>query len=130
MNNAMSITVITKEELNAIYEEGERVGKELVEWLEFREGDDGRQYDLFLDKRKKTKFAVWRPRTVFFGLNTIPEDKLQEFVELVEREGGARACWTCDGRTLHQILANQLATKLPQYRFDIGYNYHCFAYKD
>lgn len=68
--------------------------------------------------------------TIHFGLNSIPDEKVKEFVDAVEKDGSAEASWECTGRTLHQILASQLADKLPQYRFEIGYNYECKAYKE
>lgn len=117
--------IITKEELNAMFEEEERTGIEFLKWGYAKEFEDGRMYTRYTDKRTGKKFAVWEPRTVHFGLNSIPEEKVQELVEIVEREGGAQASWSCTGRTLHQMLANRLASMLPQYSFDIDYNYRC-----
>lgn len=118
-------TIITREELAALFEEQERTRSDYMDYQETVEGEDGRLYTVYEDMRTGEKVAAWYPRTVHFGLNAIPAHKVQELIEIVEREGGARASWSCDGRTRHQMLANRLAKLLPQYHFDIGYNYKC-----
>ena len=126
----MAVKVITREELSALFDEEERTGIELLEWLCIKELDDGRTYAHYINRRTGLTLAVWEPRIVHFGLNSITDEKVQELVNIVEREGGANASWGCDGRTRHQMLARQLEKMLPQYRFDIGYNYKCFVAKE
>lgn len=117
--------LITREELQALFDEQQDVGREFIDFLRRTKSEDGSTYDIWQDKRTGETFAVWQPRTVYFGLNDIPEEKVQELIRIVEREGEARASWSCDGRTRHQMLACQLARMLPQYSFDIGYDYRC-----
>lgn len=118
-------TIISREDLQALFDEQKRTEREFVKYLWRLLSEDGSVYNIWQDTRTGEEFAVWEPRTVHFGLNSIPEDKVQELVEIVESEGEASASWGCDGRTLHQMLANQLARMLPQYHFDIGYDYRC-----
>lgn len=125
-----NVTVITKDEFHAMLEEEGRSKREYIEWVCRCEADDGCLYSEWLDTRSGKAFVVRETRTVHFGLNDIPEDKVQEFVGLVERDGMAAASWSCDGRTRHHMLACQLASLLPQYRFEIDRNYKCEAYKD
>ena len=73
---------------------------------------------------------------VSFGLNLEPqdgqewEDKVKEFADVVEKNGVARAVWSCTGRTRHEMHSRQLARSLPQYEFEIGYDsYLCIARK-
>lgn len=73
---------------------------------------------------------------VDFGLNLDKFDgdewtaKVAEFKEVVEKNGSARASWSCDGRTRHFTNAKQLESALPEYDFEIGYdNYMCIARK-
>lgn len=91
--------------------------------------EDGLQYHIWKDRRNGKKYAVRQISTVYFGLNDIPKHKVNEFCEIVEKEGACNASWDCTGRTLHLSLANQLAKMLPQYEFEVGYNYKCIAHK-
>jgi len=68
--------------------------------------------------------------TIYFGLNTISDEKIKEFTETVNNEGAAKASWSVTGRTKHQMLAQELANKLPQFKFEIDYDsYSCIATK-
>ena len=71
---------------------------------------------------------------VDFGLNLSNNDgerwtdKVAEFKEAVEKNGAAQASWSCIGRTLHFRLAKQLQQALPEFDFDIEYDwYTCIA---
>lgn len=90
-------------------------------------------------------------KTIHMGLNTEPRfelpDKYETFDESnkdywrreVERatalkeeiekvmaeEGTCELSWSCDGRTRHQMHAQQWASALPQFNFEITYNYGC-----
>ena len=63
----------------------------------------------------------------FYLANTVSEvDKV--FIEsTITREGLTRGSvsFNVTGRTYHQMLANELAKKLPQLKWTIGYNYVC-----
>ena len=50
-------------------------------------------------------------------------------IEVVESEGACKLSWGCTGRTRHQMHAMQWQDALPQYDFEIGYNYHCVVRK-
>lgn len=91
--------------------------------------DNGSQYHIWKDVRNGRKYAVKQIKTVHFGLNSIPQEKVDEFIAIVEREGSCQASWGCTGRTLHLSLAQQLKKMLPQYEFELGYNYKCIANK-
>lgn len=52
-----------------------------------------------------------------------------EIVSVVENEGECKLSWSCTGRTLHEILSRQWADAMPEYDFEIGYNYHCVVRK-
>lgn len=70
-----------------------------------------------LDKFNPTTIDLWRA-------------KVEEFRQAVEEHGEARASWSCMGRTRHQLHSNQLASELPQFKFDIRYDsYWCTAKK-
>ena len=123
------MNVITKEKLTILLEEEERSGRQFIYW----EGDkevDGGLYSFWSDKRTGETFAVREIRTVSMGFNSNDPGKEEEFAAIVEREGACKASWGVTGRTMHQILARKLAEKMPQYRFEIGYNYDCAAYKE
>ena len=74
-------------------------------------------------------------KQVNMGFNTSRYDgehwnnAVRKFKDAVERYGIASASWGVTGRTLHQILAYELADALPDYEFEIGYNYKCIARK-
>lgn len=74
-------------------------------------------------------------QVVSFGLNLDPYmkgwiTKVEEFRQVVEKNGVACASWSCEGRTRHEMHSRQLAAALPQFDFDIRYaSYHCVARK-
>lgn len=86
---------------------------------------DDNQFDLFYENVKFVNVP-----TIHMGLNTDPHDKewgskVEEVRTVVEREGIAKASWGCTGRTRHQMHAHQLEKALPEYDFEITYNYGC-----
>lgn len=97
-------------------------------WVGYRE-INGREFSVLKNKRTNEEFAYPHTRTVHMGFNSNEDGKVEEFVGIVEREGSCMATWGVTGRTMHQILAGQLADQFPEYEWEIGYNYHCKATK-
>lgn len=90
-------------------------------------------------------------KTVHMGLNTEPTFKLppsletfseeqqtwwkkevdyanslkDEIEKVMAEDGECSLSWSCTGRTRHEMHASQWARALPQYDFEIGYNYVC-----
>ena len=121
--------VISSEHLNKMLAEAEADGQDdEIDYIDRME-EDGLLYCIWFDKRYSNWYAVREFRTVYFGLNSIPQEKVDEFIAIVEREGSCKASWDCTGRSLHLMLAQQLEKMLPQYRFELGYNYQCVAHK-
>lgn len=50
------------------------------------------------------------------------KDQIQK---AIEEDGACRLSWECSGRTRHQMHAEQWENALPEYKFEIGYNYEC-----
>ena len=125
----MNAQIISAEKVKELFEEEDRDNKEYIEWLCTKE-EDGLLYNLFRDRRTGKEYAARETRSVYMGFNSNEPGKEEEFVEIIEREGACKASWGVTGRTMHSILAHQLAEKYPQYRFEIGYNYKCKAYKE
>lgn len=124
-----NIYFITREQANQIFEEEERTGKELYDWQGERE-IDGLLYSIYRRKRTREEFACPQIRTVHMGFNSNEDGKVEQFVEIVEREGACHASWGVTGRTMHEILARNLAKELPQYDWKIDYEYYgCTATK-
>ena len=69
-------------------------------------------------------------KCINMGFNSNEPGKEEEFLEAMKQDGCCGASWGVTGRTMHRILASQLASKYPQYRFEIGDNYECAAYDD
>lgn len=124
----MKVTIVSNAKLHKMFEDEER-GLYDLRWIKEIELE-GLLYSVYKDRKTNKHYGARAFRTVSFGLNSIPEDKKTEFVEIVKREGRCDASWSCTGRTLHQMLANQLAAKHPEFRWEIGYNYECRAYDD
>lgn len=124
-----SISIISKAKLSKILDEEERTKKNLIDYYKMQEVE-GLLYSIWTDKATGNKYAVREFRCVTIGFNTIEEDKVEKFKDIMKREGACKASWGCTGRTLHQMLANQLAKRFPEYRWEIGYNYECTAYDD
>ena len=121
-------TVISHEKLVKMFEDEEK-GLYDMHWI--KEVDfDGLLYTIYQDAKTGDCYAVNIPRCVHMGFNENEPGKEAEFEEIMKREGRCAASWGVTGRTLHQMLAEQLALKYPQYRFEIGYNYKCVAYDD
>lgn len=116
--------IITNERLNELLREEEESGREFIEWLGHKE-QDGLLYSHWLDKRFGIHYLKREARTVHMGFNDSPIEKIEEVRRIVEDEGMCEAKWGVTGRTMHSILAHQLSEKLPEYQFDIGYNYEC-----
>ena len=129
MTKIADCKVISKEHLIKMLAEAEADGQEdEIEYI-CEVVSDGLLYSMWLDSRYGRKYAVRESRTVYFGLNSIPQEKVDEFIAIVEREGSCKASWNCTGRSLHLMLAQQLEKMLPQYRFELEYNYGCVAHK-
>ena len=121
--------IISKEQLNSLYMEEEKTGKEFLEWLR-EEEHNGLLYSVYVDKRNGNQYEVQKARTVHMGFNSNEEGKLDELVEIVESEGICNASWGVSGRTAHVLLAQKLEKLLPQYEFEIDYDmYRCTVKK-
>lgn len=118
--------IITEEQWCSMSEQELRSGREYLHWDGYEERD-GLLFSVYLDKRLGKRYGVRTVRSVHMGFNSNEEGKVEEFVAIVEREGACKATWGVTGRTMHQILAGQLAKLLPQYEWEIGYNYECKA---
>lgn len=120
--------IVTREKAHLMFENERRSGRDYIEYTGC--GDiDGLYYHFYRDMRQNYEFAVRQTRTVHMGFNSNDEGTVEKFVEIVEREGECLASWGVTGRTMHEILAERLAKELPQYDWEIGYNYHCKATK-
>ena len=124
----MKAEIISNEKINKMMEEEERSRGNYIQWHGSKE-NDGLLYSLYYDSRTGKEYAVREIRGVHMGFNSNEPGKEEEFVKIVEREGACKASWGVTGRTMHSILAQQLAKKYPEYSFEIGYNYECTAYK-
>lgn len=124
----MKTKIITKEKLSMLLEEEKNSGRQYIDWNGEKE-EDGLLFSFWTDTRSGEQFAVKEIRSVRMGFNSNEPGKEEEFVRIMEKEGACKAWWGVTGRTMHQNLAQQLAGKYPQYRFEIGYNYECSVYK-
>ena len=122
------MNIIEREQLCEMLRAEERTGREYLEPVRKVEAG-GLLYGIWRDRRTGKEYAVREIRSVSMGFNSNEAGKVDEFVAIVEREGECKARWGVTGRTMHEILAHQLAKELPQYEFEIGYNYHCVARK-
>ena len=116
--------IITKEQLNELLIAEEKSKRD---WMSY-EGtieQDGLLYTHWLDERMNVHYLVRTARKVHMGFNDSPIEKIEEVRRIVESERMCEASWGVTGRTMHSILAHQLAEKLPEYQFQIGYNYEC-----
>lgn len=122
-------SVVTNRKLRSLHEEEEKTGEEFIEWIK-EEECEGLLYNFYVDKRNGKGYAIRESRTVHMGFNSNEDGKIDELIEIVEREGGCKASWGVDGRTAHQLLALQLKELLPQYDFKIDYDmYLCVVEK-
>jgi hypothetical protein len=119
-----NMTITTNDFINNLLEEEERRGRDFLDIIGYEEHDE-LLYTHWLDTRTKQHYLVRRERDVHMGFNDSPADKIEEVRRIVEKEGVCHASWGVTGRTMHSILAAQLAQKLPEYDFAIGDNYEC-----
>lgn len=123
------LNIVSKDELYELFQEEDRVKRQFIEYHGCRE-IDGLLYTVYKDKRNGQLLASRQVRTVHMGFNSNEEGKVEEFIAIVEREGACKASWGVTGRTMHEILAHQLAKELPQYDWEIDYqSYGCKATK-
>lgn len=99
------------------------------EYLGEQTDEKGWRWSCWQDCKTDDLYAVRQPVNVHMGFNSSPQEKIDELVQIVEEQGFASATWGVTGRTKHALLAQELAEKLPQYKFDIGYNYECIITK-
>lgn len=123
------MNIISKDQWYEMLEAEEKSGREYLEPVDEVDGADGLLYTIWEDKRTGKQYAVKKARTVHMGFNSYEPETIEKLVEIVEREGECKASFGVTGRTMHEILAHQLAKELPQYDFEIGYNYHCLVSK-
>lgn len=120
--------IVSNETMCEMFREEEKSGRDYFDFGD-RIEIDGLLYHTYVDTRNGKEYAVREIRTVHMGFNSNDEGKVEELIEIVEREGACNASWGVTGRTMHCVLAGQLAEQLPQYRSEIGYNYKCTFYK-
>ena len=123
-----AITIVSRAKLHKMFEEEEK-GIYDLRWLKEIEVE-GFLYAVYQDRRSKKQYATRKTRCVHMGFNSNEPGKEEEFLEIMKREGTCKASWGVTGRTMHRILANQLAKKYPQFRYEIGDNYECTAFDD
>ena len=124
----MKAKVISREWfLNKIHEEEIRH----MEILKFHGSVESRglSYSVYTDLDTRKLVALYKRKKLHMGFNDTPDEKIKEFVDIIEREGACDASWGVTGRTYHMILANQLKDRLPDYHWEIGDNYECSAFK-
>ena len=122
-------TIISREQLNELLEAEEKSGRDFLDWNGYKDFDGKMYCSIWKDTRTGTEYAVKALKSVHMGFNSNEEGKVEELIRTVEQYGEASASWGVTGRTMHSILAEKLADELPQYRFEIGYNYQCDVYK-
>lgn len=121
-------TIISSETLCAMFEEEENSGRDyLTSGSQFQ--IDGLTYVPWIDTRTGKRYAARHTPTIHMGFNSNEPGTIERLIEVVEREGECKASWGVTGRTMHGILAEALKRELPQYDFEIGYNYQCIVRK-
>ena len=123
------ISIISERKLSAMLEEDEKSKHPHIQY-DLCEEIEGFLYSIWSDDRTGKQFAVREIRSVHMGFNSNEPGKEEKFVNIIEREGACKATWGVTGRTMNKILAQRLANLYPQYRFVIGDNYECTAYKE
>jgi hypothetical protein len=127
------VKIVTKEEWKEMtkgeIEYYDKTGRWWFDTVEFEKEIDGNLYTIQKDTRNDNLYAVPTMKSIHMGFNSNEEGKLDEFVATVEKYGECKASWGVTGRTMHEILAERLARELPQYEFEIEYNYHCVGRK-
>ena len=128
-----NVKILTKEEWNEMLEAEnvyyDKTNKWYIEAVEREREIDGKLYNIEKDTRNGNLYAAPTIKTVHMGFNSNEAGKVEEFISIVEKYGECKASWGVTGRTMHEILADRLAKELPQYEFEIGYNYHCIGRK-
>jgi len=59
--------------------------------------------------------------------NYVSDQLIEEVKEALKEYDTVEVSFDVTGRTMHQILSNQLADRMPEYEFEIGYNYICIV---
>ncbi|KUG03141.1 hypothetical protein ASZ90_019481 [hydrocarbon metagenome] len=62
---------------------------------------------------------------MIFARNSVTNELVSEVKKQIELNGKCRVSFNVIGRTKHELLSGELAQILPEYHFDIGYNYQC-----
>lgn len=128
-----NIKIITKEEWKEMANEEIKHFNKTDKWyfdtVEHEKEIDGKLYTIQKDTRNGNLYAAPTTKSVHMGFNSNEAGKLEEFISIVEKYGECKARWGVTGRTMHEILAQRLAKELPQYEFEIEYNYHCIGRK-
>jgi hypothetical protein len=118
------MTIVSNDFINDLLREEERTHRDFIDYVEQIERDE-LLYNHWCDTRTGEHYLVRAERSVHMGFNDSPADKIDEVRRIVEKEGACHASWGVTGRTMHSILAAQLAQMLPEYDFAIGGNYEC-----
>lgn len=59
--------------------------------------------------------------------NRVSDQLIEEVKEALKEYDTVEVSFDVTGRTMHQMLSNQLADKMPDYKFEIDYNYVCIV---
>ena len=59
--------------------------------------------------------------------NGVSNDLIEEVKEALKEFDIVEVSFDVTGRTMHQLLSRQLADKMPEYDFEIDYNYVCLV---
>lgn len=128
-----NVKIITREEWKEMtrgeIEYYDKTGRWWFDTVNFEKEIDGNLYTIQKDTRNDSLYAVPTMKSIHMGFNSNEEGKLEEFIATIEKYGECKASWGVTGRTMHEILASRLAKELPQYDFEIEYNYHCVGRK-
>lgn len=123
----VKIEFISKGKFDEICEKERKEDIELIKFCEERE-IDGKPYLIYKDVTANTEYAVPEARKVIMGAASNGPGKIDEFVEIVEREGACKACWWQVGKSAHEILGKRLSQQMPQYKWEID-GYYVYAEK-
>lgn len=59
--------------------------------------------------------------------NYVSDQLIEEVKEALKEYDTVEVSFDVTGRTMHQMLSNQLANRMPEYEFEIDYNYICIV---
>lgn len=121
--------IISHEKINRMFEEEAEFGKYKLDWIKETEFDN-HLYSVYKDRKSGNYYAIEKSRFLHMGFNSNEPGTEDEFLRIMKVEGRCRPSWGVTGRTAHMMLAEQLAAKYPQFRWEIGYNYKCEAFDD